>query len=471
MRFDCEMGCFQDCSGEATRLAVVGSDRALSWAEFRLEVQAFVEQARALGAKADSPIALVGHKQASFMVGIAGCLMLGAPFVPIDISVPPQRRQSITEQSRPYLEYDCAGGHFRALSSTPIPLEEKGLAYVIFTSGSTGEPKGVQIGRESAASLVRWMNDSFQLPDKPIFFNLAPLNFDLSMYEVFGSLGMGGSIVLNDAELQANGSDLLRRARQTGAQVWVSTPSSAFQRFLDQGFTQEELPAISTFLFCGEVLPPSVAQFLRRRFPKARVLNSYGPTEATVATTLVEITDDILACHAVLPAGYCKPGSLLEIDPSNGEILIIGGNVMRGYLKRPDLNGEKMLRRNGLRGFRSGDLGQLEPDGLLFCKGRIDEQIKLNGYRIELGEVDAALARLPGISQATTVVLRKADGTAVRLVGYYVADGAVPGDWRAIMAERLPAYMIPSELLAIEAIPVSSNGKADRKALLQRYLS
>lgn len=470
MRFDCESGGFRDNHIDASRLAVMGADRSLSWDDFQREVEHFVVQARSLGAVADCPIALVGHKQAVFMVGIAACLVMGAPFVPIDVSVPPQRRQRIYDQAQPFLEYDCASGLFRRLAPAPVKLEEKGLAYIIFTSGSTGEPKGVQIGRESAAELVRWMGGSFNLPDRPVFFNLAPLNFDLSMYEVFGSLGLGGTIVLNEAITQTTGPALLQRAKEAGAQVWVSTPSSAFQRFVDADFCAESLPEISVFLFCGEVLPPSVAQFLRRRFPHARILNTYGPTEATVATTLVEVTDAIREQHAILPVGRCKPDASLEIDSLSGEILIFGENVMRGYLNRPDLNAEKMLLRDGRRGFRTGDLGRLEPDGMLFCSGRIDEQIKLNGYRIELGEVDAALSRLSGVSQATTVVLRKADETAVRLVGYYVANGAALGDWRQALAESLPAYMLVSELLEIEALPVTANGKVDRKALLERYL-
>lgn len=471
MFFDCMNGQFSDsassaAAAEADLLAVVGSDRSLCWGQFHHAVRAFAETAGAWGAQPDCPIALLGHKQAGFVVGITACLSMGVPFVPVDTSVPPQRRQTIYDRSQAYLEYDCASGQFRRLRPTPAPLEEKGLAYVIFTSGSTGEPKGVQIGRESTAALVTWMADSFRLPDRPVFFNLAPLNFDLSMYEVFGFLGLGGTIVLNDSALQADGPGLLRRAQETGAQVWVSTPSSVFQRFIDPLFSGEALPDLSAFLFCGEVLPPAVAQFLHRRFPHARILNTYGPTEATVATTLVDITDGIRQAHPVLPVGYCKPGSRLEIDPDSGEILIFGDNVMRGYLGRPELNADRMMLRNGQRGFRSGDLGRLDPDGLLFCSGRLDEQIKLNGYRIELGEVDAALARLPGVAQASTVVLRKPDGTAVRLVGCYVPDGTAMADWRPTLSQTLPAYMIPSEVVAVGTLPLSPNGKVDRKALL-----
>jgi len=468
MRFECESGRFLEPDIDPDRLAVVGADRSLSWRAFRDEVTRFVAEARALGAVADCPIILLGHKQASFLVAMAGCLALGAPYVPVDVSVPPQRRRRIYDLAQPYLEYDCASGCLRRLGSAPVTLDEKGVAYIIFTSGSTGDPKGVQIGRECVSELSRWIGESFGLPAKPVFFNLAPINFDLTVFESFGMLALGATIVLNDAETQRNGSALVRRARETKAQVWVSTPSSAFQRFVDPDFCAEAMPDMAVFLFCGEVLPPAVPRFLRRRFPKARIINSYGPTEVTVINTQVEITDDVLADHAVLPVGRSKPRAWLEIDPANGEILAFGENVMRGYLNRPDLNAGKMLLRDGRRGFRTGDLGRLEPDGMLFCMGRLDDQIKLNGYRIELGEVDAALSRLTGIAQAATVVLRKPDGTAVRLVGCYVASGEALGDWRAGLSEILPTYMVPSELVEISLMPITSNGKVDRTALRER---
>ncbi|OIQ95396.1 D-alanine--poly(phosphoribitol) ligase subunit 1 [mine drainage metagenome] len=470
MRFETASGLFVETGHAPDRPAVIGADRTLNWQAFRHEVDHFVAQARALGAEADCPITLCGHKEAAFVVALTGCLALGAPFLPIDIAVPLARRRQIEQQARPLLAYDCASGQFRRLEESPRPLAEKGLAYILFTSGSTGQPKGVQIGRESAAELARWLGESFGLPPAPVFFNLAPFNFDLSMVDSFGMLELGGTVVLNDADTQQNGPALAQRACDTGAQIWVSTPSAAFQRFLDPEFCAARMPDLTTFLFCGEVLPPAVPRTLRRRFPQARILNSYGPTEITVINTLVEITDDIMARYPVLPVGRSKPRAWVDIDPANGEILAFGENVMRGYLNRPDLDAEKMLRRNGRRGFRTGDLGRLEADGLLFCAGRLDDQIKLHGYRIELGEVDAALARLPGVAQAAAIALRKSDGAVIRLVGCYQPEtGMEIGDWRQALGAALPAYMIPSEVLALPALPLTPNGKIDRRRLLELY--
>ena len=186
-----------------------------------------------------------------------------------------------------------------------------------------------------------------------------------------------------------------------------------------------------TFLFCGEPLPAALAKKLRQRFPDAAILNTYGPTEATVATTWIEITDVVLAQHDPLPVGHAKPDC--ELLVTDGEICIVGDHVMRGYLNRADLNEQKLfVHADGRRGFRTGDLGQMEEGGLLFCRGRMDDQIKLNGYRIELAEIDEALHGLPGAEGGACAVLRRPDGTAVRLIGFVTGrrwQASSPPSW------------------------------------------
>lgn len=172
---------------------------------------------------------------------------------------------------------------------------------------------------------------------------------------------------------------------------------------MNRHFNTGGLPSLKVFLFCGEPLPRPLALKSRERFPRAVVINTYGPTEATVATTWVVIDDAVLASAQALPIGQAKPDSLVYVD--QGDICIVGDHVMRGYLNRPDLNVTRMFGHfDGRRGFRTGDLGEQGVDGLLYCRGRMDDQIKLNGYRIELSEVDAALGALPGVSAAACAV-------------------------------------------------------------------
>lgn len=476
MRFDLKTFQFVDTGMSPDALAVAAADRSLSWAQLRDEAYAWAENARQHGAAPDVPVAIYGHKEASFFVAMVGALLIGAPFVPVDTIYPVDRLRRIVEIVRAAAVYDAAAGTFT--EGEGAMLAERGLAYVMFTSGSTGDPKGVQIGRESVGLLGDWMGGSFGLGDAPIFMNQAPFSFDLSMYEVFGTLAAGGACVLNAREQIAAAGTWMPRLAQHGVTVWVSTPSFAHQQLVNRDFSPATLPALRTFLFCGEPLPAALAKKLRQRFPDAVILNTYGPTEATVATTWIEVTDAVLAAHDPLPVGHAKPDSLLIVD--EGEICIVGDHVMRGYLNRPDLNSAKLYtHEDGRRAFRTGDLGQLEEGGLLFCRGRMDDQIKLNGYRIELAEIDEALHGLPGVEGGACAVLRRPDGTAVRLIGFVAGVAQEPdarflapdaqADCKARLAQRLPPYMVPSELVACPALPMSNNHKIDRKKLVEIY--
>ncbi len=476
MRFDLKSFAFADEAHAPGALAVAGADRSLSWAQLRDEALAWAEAARAAGARPDVPVVIYGHKQAAFFVAMAGALLIGAPFVPVDTIYPPERLRRIADIVRPAAIYDAAAGRFEARAGQE--LAERGLAYVMFTSGSTGDPKGVQIGRESVSLLADWMLQCFGLGEAPVFMNQAPFSFDLSMYEVFATLASGGACVMNAREQIAAGSPWLARLAEHRATVWVSTPSFAHQQLVNREFSPATLPALRTFLFCGEPLPSALAKKLRQRFPNAAILNTYGPTEATVATTWIEITDAVLAAHDPLPVGHAKPAC--ELLVRDGEICIVGDHVMRGYLNRPDLNETKLFRHvDGRRGFRTGDLGQMDKSGLLFCRGRMDDQIKLNGYRIELAEIDEALHGLPGVQGGACAVLRRPDGAAVRLIGFVAGaaagespallDAGALSGWKERLARRLPPYMVPSELVACPALPMSSNHKIDRKRLIDLY--
>ncbi|MGP1628597.1 MAG: AMP-binding protein, partial [Giesbergeria sp.] len=349
------------------------------------------------------------------------------------------------------------------------------LCYIMFTSGTTGQPKGVQIGREAVEGLIDWMRLDFDLGPQPVFLNHTVFSFDVSLYDVFGTLALGGSIMMLGRDTAGSPLKVAALIAQHQVSTWVSTPSFAQQQLLNPGFSQAGLPSLRTLLFCGEPLPVPLARTLRKRFPDLPILNTYGPTEATVATTLLRVEDAHLASDAVMPIGRAKRGSAVYCD--EGELCIAGPHVMRGYLNRPDLNASRMFVRSGERGFRTGDLGTETADGMLYCHGRIDDQIKLNGFRLELLEVDAALSTLPGSRAAATVALRRADGAVARLVAFVETGNTaqtLPAElthWKAFLAERLPHYMLPTELIPCERMPVSVNYKIDRAALAALYTS
>ncbi|OWT55208.1 AMP-binding protein [Candidimonas nitroreducens] len=511
MYFDLHEMQFADVALDGERLAVAGSDRGLSWSALREQAGLWAQRARSLGAGPDVPIVLSGHKQAAFFTAMAACLMLGAPFVPVDSIYPEERRRRITDLVGAPLIYHAGTDAFETTTNAAKPLAEKGLAYVLFTSGSTGEPKGVQIGRESVRLLAQWMQASFRLGAAPVFMNQAPFSFDLSMFEVFGTLSQGGTCVLNSREQIPDGPAWLQHLARERISCWVSTPSFAHQQLLNKEFCTAGLPLLDTFLFCGEVLPHALCRRLKQRFPQARILNTYGPTEATVATTLIEVDQAVLDAHPVLPVGYAKPDCEIEIH--DGEICIVGEHVMRGYLNQPELNQARMFRHpNGRRGLRTGDLGRLDDDGLLWCLGRRDDQVKLNGYRIELSEISLALQALDEVKNAICLALRRPDHTVVRLIGFVemvrgtnvqgtnvrgtnvrgtnVRGANVQGtnardtnawgagawtpypaaSWKPALERRLPSYMLPSEVVTVDAFPMSVNHKIDGKALLEGYL-
>jgi D-alanine--poly(phosphoribitol) ligase subunit 1 len=476
MRFDLSTSRFVDTDVRADAWAVIGADRALRWHELAEQAHAWAGQAREHGFAADVPVIVRGHKEAGFFVAMVGALLLGAPFVPVDTIYPDERMRRIASTLGAQTYFDAHGGRFVGVNGQGVPAEpvaaeasasaaavstasayappalhEKNLAYVLFTSGTTGEPKGVQIGRESVAALAGWMAADFALGDAPVFLNQAPFSFDLSMYEVFGTLALGGTVVLASRALTAQGAALLATLARYSVSTWVSTPSFAQQQLLNPQFSQEGLPALRTFLFCGEVLPVTLARQLRQRFPAARIINTYGPTEATVATTWIVVDDAVLAHHARLPIGHAKRDAEVFVD--DGELCIAGAHVMRGYLNREDLNAARMFTHNGERAFRTGDLGAVDADGLLFCHGRIDDQIKVGGYRIELMEIDAALRALPGAASAAAVPLRRPDGSVARIVAF-VATGSD--------ASRAPAVVYDPVRIARVPIPAGFGQLQDR---------
>lgn len=479
MHFDFERFDFDDVDVAPERVAVVDARGIMRWGELAEAVSAWMAAATAAGARADVPLLITGHKEPAFLVAILGCLRLGVPFVPVDVINPPERITRIGHLVRAGLRYDAAARKFIATSVEPEVLAQKGLAYIMFTSGSTGDPKGVQIGRESLGLFAGWIRDCLALGDAPVFMDQMLFSFDFSLFNWVGALGIGGACALCSREVieeRANFSTYLASAK---VNVWASTPSFVRQQLLDPSFDAAHLPDLRVFVFGAESLTPTVAEALWARFPRARIINSYGPTEATCSTTWVEI-DAALRAAAPLPfpIGRAKPYADIFLD--DGEICVAGDHVMRGYLNRPDLNETRMFVLGGKRGYRTGDLGEIDGKGLVTFRGRRDDQIKLHGYRIELAEVDAALATLPGVRAGAAVALKRPDGVIVRMIGFVDPDAEGPpglfppppalADWKAILGKRVPPYMVPSELVVCHGFPLTQTQKADRKQLERMYL-
>ncbi len=499
MRFNIVTARFEETGVAQEKTAVAGSDCDLSWLGLTQEVEAMTDRIARLGLPKGHPIVVRGHKETDMVVSMVACMVLDHPYIPLDLVVPEERVRRILTITGAQLVIDCAAeplsydvsaiwpGRRDVLKpvdpSKGIPYRpEDPIRYIIFTSGSTGEPKGVRITRDAADAFLRWMCNDFGFSADDVYVNQAPFSFDLSVYELFTSLHIGGTLLLNDGETAKDSKRFLDRIRKYGGTVWVSTPTFAYLYLTEPAFAGEQVSSLHSFLFCGEALPKMTAQRLLDRFPQARVLNTYGPTEATVATSLIDVTREVLATYPDMPVGYAKreciirtttPDGAAATKDAPGEIEIIGPHVSIGYLNNDALNAEKFFEVDGQRAFRTGDYGWFQ-DGILFFNGRRDEQVKLNGFRIELGDITAQMLAVPGVADAIAVPL-KAGETVKKLIGF-VRPG--PGSDTAMLKpaieerlrKELPAYMVPADLMFVDAFPVNSSHKTDRKALIEAYV-
>jgi len=425
------------------------------------------------------------------LVAFLAAVKCGRAYVPMDSSIPQARVSKIVEGSGAAMVLTPARVAEVLASPSSQGQGPDGLRrvepaepfYILFTSGSTGEPKGVVITLANLTSFTAWLLGEHTFSEQgETFLNQAPFSFDLSVMDLYASLLTGGTLVCVTKEELANLKMLYERLAGSGVTCWVSTPSFAQMCMIEKGFRAEMLPRLRRFLFCGETLAPETASQLLERFPTAEVWNTYGPTEATVATTSVRIDRAMLEKYSPLPVGYQMAGTqVVAVDEAGapvaegerGELLIAGPNVSPGYLNRPDLNAKVFTHYAGVPAYRTGDWGRCR-EGLVFFEGRMDGQIKMNGYRIELGDMEANLRALPEIADAVVLPVEK-HGKIDSLAAFVVLAEAIPGSEFEVAArvksrlgERVPAYMVPRKFFFLEAFPMTSNGKADRRVLASR---
>lgn len=457
-----------------------------------------------------TPVPVYGHKSTDMLVSFLACVKSGRGYCPIDISVPSARIRSIIETVHAPLLLTCEplpqeaepdfmttilnSQDIRSITVASDPLCEKEILhpvkneeifYMIFTSGSTGTPKGVQITADCLNHYLDWsvgLGNSYVEKEGKVFLNQAPFSFDLSVMDLYTCLACGGTLFTLSKKTQENFSALLSALQTSHASVWVSTPSFADICLSDPAFCRNLLPELDVFLFCGETLTNSTVSKLHERFPDTIVMNTYGPTESTVAVTEVLITPERNRLDVPLPVGKAKPGTILEIHDQNGlplpegsrgEIVIIGNTVSTGYYRQKELTEKAFFKvlRNGqsMRAYRTGDEGYIKNGQLYYC-GRIDLQIKLHGYRIELEDIETNLLKIPGVESAVAVPNVR-DGKVKSITAFIVCTPLpedrffASQDIKKQLKEFVPDYMVPKKIVFLDHIPMTPNGKADRKKL------
>lgn len=445
------------------------------------------------------PIIVYGHMDASMIESFLGCVKAGFSYIPVDVSIPIERIGKILTSSQAELiinttkeelvldDFTVTVLNYENLLAEPFLHQEVDPAnwvtgeenfYIIYTSGSTGNPKGVQISAHNLQSFVDWMVEDFPLKGNLRFLNQAPYSFDLSVMDLYPALASGGTIFAITKEMIARPKLLFEALAKSKTGVWTSTPSFVQMCLMDPSFTDELLPELRVFLFCGEILPVSICRQLKERFPKAQIFNTYGPTEATVAVTSIEVTDEILESCQNLPIGRPKGDTRILIVDENdaavqpgekGEMIIVGPSVSKGYLGEQELTDKSFFLIHGEQAYRTGDAAYMDEQGIIFYKGRIDFQIKLHGYRMELEEIEHYITNCQYVKSAAVIPIYQNEKIEYLLAAIIPENHEFEKEYQLTNAikkelkEVIPAYMIPRKFSYYKELPMTSNGKMDRK--------
>ena len=452
----------------------LGGER-LTYAELDRRANRLARRLQRLGAGPETRVALRHERTPGLVVAIVGILKAGAAYVPIDPAWPAERVRLLLEDSGAVITVDeelLASSREESAEPLDVPVSPENLAYVIYTSGSTGKPKGNLVTHANVARLLSATGPWFGFGPDDVWTLFHSAAFDVSVWEIWGALAHGGRLVVVPALVTRSPGELWQLLEAEGVTVLSQTPSAfrALSRMPVPG-------ALRWVVFAGEALDVgSTAGWLET---PVRLVNMYGITETTVHVTLRLLTREDLRTAWRSPIGTAIPDLSIHLLDRRGapvpagvpgEICVGGAGLARGYLGRPDLTAERFVADPfglpGVRLYRSGDLARRLPSGELEFLGRIDQQVKLRGFRIEPAEIEAALAAIPGVSEA--VVLLRADLPAgPGLVAYVVReqDGPSAGDLLATLRGRLPDYMVPGHFLFLPALPLTVNGKLDRRAL------
>ena len=414
------------------------------------------------------PVIVYGGKDLYMPAAILACLIARRAYVPVDRFMPERRVRSIIDKSGATLlignarfggiECSSFDGLGKYADRETVPQDGSG-AYIIFTSGTTGEPKGVPISRANLENFVLWLNGHIpKNKDRAVVLNQASFSFDLSVADLYYAFTNGYTLTALEHGLEY--TEIYRIICGHRVNLAVMTPTFMKLCLVDPDFCAENYPDLECVYFCGETLDPRLAVRIRDRFPDITVLNAYGPTEATSAVSLAVISGDFRE-KPILPVGRVGEFAA-DVSVEDGEIVLRGASVFGGYIGGASGG---WACENGVNCYRTGDRGYIE-DGYLYCTGRADMQIKYKGYRIELGDIEENIASLGGVAECAVVPKYSADGSVKSLAAFVVPSGEC-GDIRGKLRAILPEYMIPKTVTFIERMPVTDNGKTDRKALMK----
>ena len=508
---------------------------ALVFADTRMTYGALDEASNRLGrllsdagCRRGDRVALLMPKMPVAVVSMLSVLKADAVYVPLDPAGPPARLARMLEASdcrcvlaagstgpllsdtlaaaalgaRPligWLDPDAPAGVDLRPSFAPgdigaypaAPLRsvntDADLAHILFTSGSTGIPKGVMISHRSVLRFLRWAQAYFGISPSDRISQHPPLHFDLSTFDIFGTLSAGAELHLVPAERNLLPHKLAQFIRESRLTQWFSVPSVLNLMAKFDVVRQGDFPDLRRVMWCGEAIPTPTLTHWMRKLPHARFTNLYGPTEATIASSYYTVPRCPDNEREPVPIGAaCDGEELIVLDSElrpvlageTGDLYIRGAGLSPGYWRDPEKTRSVFLPFPGGAGpddriYRTGDLAWRGADGLFHFVGRDNTQIKSRGYRIELGEIEAALHSQPGLHEGAVVAVQSEGFEGWMICCAYVptpGSGVVPAALREGLSRLLPGYMLPARWMRYDALPRNGNGKVDRPSLRSAFL-
>ena len=484
------------------KVAVVFEDQQLTYRELNTRANQLAHHLQDLGVKPETLVGICVERSLDTIVSILAILKTGGAYVPIDISYPSERISFMLDDTKlsilltqsnlldilpkhqayvVCLDRDQAIINQESKGNLDVNVTADNLAYVMYTSGSTGKPKGVQVIHRGVVRLVKSAN-YVNLSSKEVLLLLAPISFDASTLEIWGSLLNGARLIIFPADTPSldDLGQIIRQKQVTT--MWLT--ASLFHLMVDEHL--EALKPLRQLLAGGDVLSvPHVKKFLSE-VEDCKLINGYGPTENTTFTCCYEITKDTCFENSI-PIGRPINNTQVYILDSQqqpvsvgvpGELYAGGDGLARGYLNRNDLTNERFIVNPFVGAnsrlsprveclYKTGDLVRYLPDGNIEFLGRIDNQVKIRGFRIELGEIEAAIAQYPNVKE-NVVILREDQPGEKRVVAYVVLNQKAESasrDLTHFCKQKVPDYLVPSAFVVLDALPLTHNGKCDRRAL------
>ncbi|MEU4979849.1 amino acid adenylation domain-containing protein [Streptomyces sp. NPDC021969] len=485
-----------------TQCALDGATRSLTYGELASAKDGLAAALRAAGVGPGKRVAVAVPRSVEQVVALIAVVGAGGAYVPLDLAYPDERLEYVLADSAPQVVLvapeqrdrfarllDRANVRARLLvqgEEHPPTAAQPGPgagwhdpAYVIYTSGSTGRPKGVVVPHSSVVTLLANTRPAMAFGPDDVWVQFHSFSFDFAVWELWGALTHGGELLVPEYALTRSPVDFHRLVRERGVTVLNQTPS-AFHRFAEADrHAGEPLPALRRIIFGGEGLDLARLRdwVARHGTASPELVNMYGITETTVHVThrVLTAADFAPGDRAASPIGGPVPGlvthllddRLRPVPPGRvGAIYVAGDQVSLGYLGRPGLTAGRFVANpftaDGSRMYHTGDLARRTLDGRLEFAGRADDQVQLKGFRIEPGEVESAIRDLDGVVDAAVTVADTEDHLVAHVVG------RVPADLTGLLSAKLPAHMVPGRVLSVDALPLTVNGKLDRRALTER---